>query len=113
MIPPKDKLTVCFAHVAYQFAEKFAKRQPQVKSFQVWKRDELDRRVEAYRLLGVVWHEGDAAGDRPHHRFGFLDNPVRITHCVVALDDEDRRQHRARERSKYSHTRELPVEPIF
>ena len=53
MIPPKDDLTVCFAHVAYSFQEKFAKRQPRIQCFQVWTRDELDRRLGDFDVLVI------------------------------------------------------------
>lgn len=45
MFPPKDKLTVCFAHVAYQLGPQFERRKSGVKSFQAWNRDELDNRI--------------------------------------------------------------------
>jgi phosphoglycerate dehydrogenase-like enzyme len=53
MIPPKGKLTICFAHVAYQFQEQFAKRATGIKSFQVWNRDELDARLNELDVLVI------------------------------------------------------------
>jgi phosphoglycerate dehydrogenase-like enzyme len=53
MIPPKDELTVCFAHVAYGFQGKFAKRQPRINCFQAWNRDELDARVDEFDVLVI------------------------------------------------------------
>jgi len=53
MIPSKDELTVCFAHVAYSFQAKFAKRQPPIKCFQVWNRDELDARLGEFDVLVI------------------------------------------------------------
>ena len=35
MLPPKDRLTICFAHVAYQLQERFLARQTGIRSFQV------------------------------------------------------------------------------
>lgn len=45
MFPPKDCLTVCFAHVAYQMQERFMPRQIGVNSFGVRTPEELDRRI--------------------------------------------------------------------
>jgi len=53
MIPPKDDLTVCFAHVAYDFQAKFAKRQPRINSFQVWNRDDLGGRLGDFDVLVI------------------------------------------------------------
>jgi phosphoglycerate dehydrogenase-like enzyme len=45
MIPSRDELTICFAHVAYQLEARFALRGTGIASFEVRDRDELDRRV--------------------------------------------------------------------
>lgn len=45
MIPSKDKLTIGFAHVAYQLANQFARRNRGIEHFQCWNREELERRV--------------------------------------------------------------------
>ena len=45
MFPPSDKLTVCFAHVAYQLHERFAQRQMASHSFAVRTADEFARRI--------------------------------------------------------------------
>lgn len=45
MIPKKEDLTICFAHVAYQLAPQFAKRKSGVRHFQVGNADELNRRI--------------------------------------------------------------------
>ncbi len=45
MIPAKPDLTVCFAHVAYQFQPLFERRRTGIKSFQVWNRGDLDDRI--------------------------------------------------------------------
>jgi phosphoglycerate dehydrogenase-like enzyme len=70
MIPPKDALTVCFAHVAYRFQEKFAKRSPGVKSFQVWNRDDLDARLGECDVLVIsgLWRN-ELAQKAPKLRF--------------------------------------------
>lgn len=53
MIPPKDKLTLCFAHVTYQLQAQFTRRAPGINSFQVWNRDELDQRVGEADVLVI------------------------------------------------------------
>ena len=40
-IPTKDELTVCFAHVAYRMAERFALRGTGISHFRVGSLDEL------------------------------------------------------------------------
>ncbi len=45
MIPAKPELTVCFAHVAYQFQTPFERRRTGIKSFQVWNRADLEARI--------------------------------------------------------------------
>ena len=53
MIPSKEKLVVCFAHVAYGFVPRFALRNTGINSFQVWNRDELDARVSEADVLVI------------------------------------------------------------
>jgi phosphoglycerate dehydrogenase-like enzyme len=43
--PTRDKLTICFAHVAYQMHAQFARRNTGIAAFQVWTREDLDRRI--------------------------------------------------------------------
>ncbi len=45
MLPPKDRLTICFAHPAYQMADRFAARGTGIAHFQVWKPDDFAARV--------------------------------------------------------------------
>lgn len=45
MLPPKDQLTICFAHVAYQLQERFLLRKTGINSFAVRAGDEFERRV--------------------------------------------------------------------
>jgi phosphoglycerate dehydrogenase-like enzyme len=45
MFPPKDRLTICFAHTAYQLQERFLHRQMTVNSFGVRTPDEFERRI--------------------------------------------------------------------
>jgi phosphoglycerate dehydrogenase-like enzyme len=60
MIPPKDQLTICFAHVAYRLQDRFEHRATGIRSFQVWNRGELDDRVGEADVLVVsgLWHDG-------------------------------------------------------
>ncbi len=53
MIPPKDEVTVCFAHVAYNLQTRFAKRKTGIGCLQVWNRDELDARVGEADVLVI------------------------------------------------------------
>jgi phosphoglycerate dehydrogenase-like enzyme len=60
MLPPKDCLTVCFAHAAYQLQQQFASRQTGISSFEVRERGELERRVADADVLVIsgLWHDG-------------------------------------------------------
>jgi phosphoglycerate dehydrogenase-like enzyme len=59
MISHKDKLTICFAHVAYQMHAQFARRNTGIDSFQVWNREELDQRIGAADVLVIsgLWRD--------------------------------------------------------
>ena len=52
-IPKKEDLTVCFAHVAYRMAERFALRGTGIKHFQVGSLDELTARIGEADVLSV------------------------------------------------------------
>ena len=43
--PAKDKLTIGFAHVAYQMQAQFARRNTGIATFQVWNADDLEKRI--------------------------------------------------------------------
>jgi phosphoglycerate dehydrogenase-like enzyme len=60
MLPSKEHLTICFAHVAYQFQRRFALRHTGISSFEVRERGELDRRIGEADVLVVsgLWHNG-------------------------------------------------------
>lgn len=45
MLPAKAKLNICFAHPAYQMAERFAARGTGIAHFQAWKPDDYAERV--------------------------------------------------------------------
>ena len=45
MLPPKDRLTICFAHAAYQLQGRFRLRQMAIDSFEVRTLGELEGRI--------------------------------------------------------------------
>ncbi|MBV8615752.1 MAG: D-2-hydroxyacid dehydrogenase [Acetobacteraceae bacterium] len=53
MLPPKDRLSICFAHVAYQMQAKFDARGTGIRCFQVRSREELAARVAEADVLSV------------------------------------------------------------
>src|SRR5882724_10487257 len=50
-LPPRDKLTICFAHVAYRMGERFALRNTGLDSFEVRSLDELKARIADVDVL--------------------------------------------------------------
>jgi D-2-hydroxyacid dehydrogenase (NADP+) len=59
MIPPRNALTIGFAHVAYQLAAQFARRNPGIANFEVRSRDELERRIGEADVLVIsgLWRD--------------------------------------------------------
>ena len=51
MLPPKDRLTILFAHVAYRMQERFALRNTGIASIEVRNRDDLDARIAEADVL--------------------------------------------------------------
>jgi phosphoglycerate dehydrogenase-like enzyme len=51
--PPRENLTICFAHVAYRMAERFAARNTGIKHFQVTSLEELTVRVADADVVSV------------------------------------------------------------
>lgn len=52
MLPPKEQLTICFAHAAYRLKDRLEPRNTGLKSFEVRTRDDLEKRIgEADVLL--------------------------------------------------------------
>ena len=49
MLPPREKMTICFAHVAYRFADRFALRGAGIDFFEVRNRC-CARRVFGWRV---------------------------------------------------------------
>jgi phosphoglycerate dehydrogenase-like enzyme len=52
-LPAKRDLTICFAHVAYRMAERFALRGAGIRHFQVNTLDELSARLGEFDVLSV------------------------------------------------------------
>jgi phosphoglycerate dehydrogenase-like enzyme len=52
-IPAKEDLTICFAHVAYRMAERFALRATGIRHFQVSSLDDLTARLGEFDVLCV------------------------------------------------------------
>jgi phosphoglycerate dehydrogenase-like enzyme len=53
MLPPRDSLTICFAHVAYRMQERFAARNTGLASFEVRSLEELEARIGEADVLSV------------------------------------------------------------
>src|SRR5436190_6062805 len=60
MLPPDDKLTICFAHVAYQLHERFSTLDAGINSFAVRDPETLENRVGEADVLVIsgLWHDG-------------------------------------------------------
>jgi phosphoglycerate dehydrogenase-like enzyme len=59
MIPPRDKITICFAHVAYQLQQRFLALNTGINSFEVRDRETLERRLEEADVLVIsgLWRD--------------------------------------------------------
>jgi len=51
MLPPKDRLTILFAHVAYRMQDRFALRNTGIATMEARTRDELDARIAQADVL--------------------------------------------------------------
>jgi len=60
MIPPKEQLTICFAHAAYQMQACFDALNTGIKRFELREREALDRRINEADVLVIsgMWHNG-------------------------------------------------------
>ena len=68
--PSRADLTICFAHVAYQLADTFARRETGIRHFQVWSRQELAERLgEADVLVVSGFWQNSLLEDAPKLRF--------------------------------------------
>ncbi len=59
VLPSKDQTTICFAHVAYQMQQQFARRNAGVASFEVRDYAELERRIGEADVLVIsgLWRD--------------------------------------------------------
>ena len=53
MLPPSDKLSVCFAHVAYRLHERFSSLGTGIGSFTVRNADTLEQRIGEAEVLVI------------------------------------------------------------
>ena len=62
-LPPDAELNICFAHVAYRFAERYAQRGGRLRHFEVRSLDELEARIAEADVLLVsgMWRNHLAA----------------------------------------------------
>ena len=60
MLPPNEKLAICFAHVAYQLHERFSALDAGISSFAVRDLETLENRVGEAHVLVIsgLWHNG-------------------------------------------------------
>jgi phosphoglycerate dehydrogenase-like enzyme len=60
MLPPNEKLAICFAHVAYQLHERFSALDAGISSFDVRDLETLENRVGEADVLVIsgLWHDG-------------------------------------------------------
>ena len=60
MLPPNDKLAICFAHVAYRLHERFLTLNTGINSFAVRDSETLENRVDEADVLVIsgLWHNG-------------------------------------------------------
>ncbi len=70
MLPPRENLTICFAHAAYKMKTTFDALNTGIRNFEVRERADLDRRIgEADVVLASgMWHNGLIA-NAPKLRF--------------------------------------------
>src|SRR5262245_32025579 len=66
MFPSKDRLTICFAHVAYQMRERFLLRQLEVNSVNVRAADEFERRIGEADVVLVSGLWGNELLEKAH-----------------------------------------------
>ncbi len=63
-LPPRDRLTVHFAHVAYRLAERFARRETGIRHFQTWNTEDTFRRCGEGDVLVLSGFWDDAMLER-------------------------------------------------
>jgi phosphoglycerate dehydrogenase-like enzyme len=60
MFPHEDRITICFAHVAYRLHERFSALETGIRSFAVRDAENLNQRVGEADVLVIsgLWHDG-------------------------------------------------------
>jgi phosphoglycerate dehydrogenase-like enzyme len=60
MLPPNDKLAICFAHIAYRLHERFSALNTGINTFAVRDPETLENRVGEADVLVIsgLWHDG-------------------------------------------------------
>ena len=88
--PAKEDLTICFAHVAYRMADRFAARNTGIRHFQVNSLEELTVRIGDADLLSVsmMWRNS-LISRAPKLKFTDVDALVR------QMDDDSARARAA------------------
>lgn len=83
MLPPRDRLTICFAHVAYRFAERFALRGTGIAHVEARSRAELDAVIGGADVLvcSGLWRN-DLPAIAPRLRL--------VQSCSAGTDQYDR-----------------------
>ena len=68
--PEPEELTICFAHVAYQFELIFPRRQQELRYFQVWTAEDLAARLPEADVLVIsgLW-QNELLNNAPRLRF--------------------------------------------
>jgi D-2-hydroxyacid dehydrogenase (NADP+) len=70
MFPPKENLTICFAHAAYRMQDRFEARKTGIRNFEVRAYDELQKRLgEADVLLVSGMWRNDLIAHAPKLKF--------------------------------------------
>jgi phosphoglycerate dehydrogenase-like enzyme len=83
MLPPRDRLTICFAHVAFRFAERFALRGTGIVHVEARSRAELDAAIAGADVLvcSGLWRN-DLPAIAPRLRL--------VQSCSAGTDQYDR-----------------------
>ena len=93
-LPSKDRLTICFAHVAYRMGERFELRNTGMRWFEVRSLDELEKRYAHHESWhGLALQLGpETYANLPGPNWGFDDVTIGRPWCnellSIDLDDE-------------------------
>ena len=66
-LPSKDRLTICFAHVAYRMGERFELRNTGMRWFEVRSLDELEKRIGEAARRTLHMFAADIMGEFLNH----------------------------------------------